>query len=123
MEEKNTEINIIISILIFILIAVSVVFLLPGKKSNTKAGSSVEIYKPQITESQAADSPDARSYTVKLENNMLNFYLNAPDGRHLIESSPINTEIYPAEDIRELSASITVNTLEEGIGIFEDFTT
>lgn len=123
MKEKKFQINILISILIFILLAVAIIFLHPVKKSNTKADSSVEIYKPQITETKDSSSSTSRSYTVKLENNMLNFYSNTPDGRHLIESSPINTELYPIEDIRELSASITVDTLEEGIGIFEDFTT
>lgn len=123
MKYKNVRINILISILIFILIAVSFVFLRPVKKSNTPNNGSVEIYKPQITETKAAESADARSYTIKLENNMLNFYSNTGSGHRLIESAPINTEIYPSEDIKELSASITVDTLEEGIAIFEDFTT
>ena len=128
MKENSKHINILITALICLLVIVCPVFLRPVKPSPEEkpaktAPDSVGIYHPQLTHEESPSSPSAPlNYTVKLEDGTLNFYLNSENGIILLESSQINTALLPKDDITALTRGITADTLEEGIGIIEDFT-
>jgi len=123
---KNTNI-IIISLAICLFLGGFLFFLRTGslkEKNNTQTQQENSgIFNPKIMEEQNPGSiTEPISYTLRLENGFLNFYLNSGKDSILIDSSPINISLYPEADIKALSQSITVNTLEEGINIIEDFT-
>ena len=123
---KNTNIIIISLALCLFFIFFSVFYRINSlkNKNNTRLKQdNSQIYNPQITEENPPPViTKPLNYTLKLENGYLNFYLNSGTETILIDSSAINVSLYPENDIRVLSESITVDTLEEGINIIEDFT-
>lgn len=128
MKENSKHINVLVISLVCLLGVMCFAFLRGGSKEKREdmsgeEGRSVEIYRPQITEQKETPAViKPVDYTLKLENGVLNFYLNSEKDTVLLESSPINTSLYPEDDIAALTESITVKTLEEGISIIEDFT-
>lgn len=129
MKENTGKINILITSLICVLVILCFTFLRidtsdkQKEETPSEGNKSVEIYRPQLTEQKTENEiSKPLSYTVKLENNTLNFYMNSEKDTVLLESAPINTQLFPEEDIKSLSESITVTTLEEGISLIEDFT-
>ena len=123
---KNANIIIIsLSICLFFMTFFAFYRINSLKKYNntTTQQDNSQIYNPQITEEhQTPVITKPISYTLKLENGFLNFYLNSGTETILIDSATINSSLYPENDIKALSQSITVTTLEEGINIIEDFT-
>ena len=92
-------------------------------KSGNSSGNVTKIYNPQITnENMPLTATIPKSYTLKLEDNFLNFYLHSDTETILLDSVQIDSSLYPANDISALSESINVTTLEEGISLIEDFT-
>ncbi len=127
MKENSRNINILITSLICLLVIVCATFLRinPEREEDTpprEEGKTMEIYRPQLTEQEGKEITKALNYTICLEEGVLNFYLNSEKEKVLLESTPINIEIYPGDDIKSLAESITVETLEEGISLIEDFT-
>lgn len=126
MKETYKNLNIIIISLICLLFIICVFFIKSppdDEPEYSTENNSAEIYNPRITEQAPTSSAaEAIDYTLKIENEFLNFYLNASSGSILLDSVRINSALYPTEDINALSKGITANTLEEGISIIEDFT-
>lgn len=128
MRENSKYLNILITSLICLIVILCFAFLRIDTSKDREDLSeaenrSVEIYRPQPTEQEEAPPVTTPvNYTLKLENGVLNFYLNSEKETVLLESLSINASLFPKDDISALSESITVNTLEEGISIIEDFT-
>ena len=128
MKENIKNRNLLVTALFCLLVIVCFTFF---RKDNSKTqeeppfpqNESVEIYRSQIsTEADASEITIPVNYTVSLKDNVLNFYLNSHKETLLLESIPINVKLFPDEDIKSLLKGITVNSLEEGINIIEDFT-
>lgn len=128
MKENIKSRNLLITALLCLLVIVCFTFLRKGNSENKEnqpfpKNESMEIYHTQI--GAEADYPEISTpvnYTICLKNEVLNFYLNSQTETLLLEAIPINIELFPHEDIKALSSGITVNTLEEGVNIIEDFT-
>ena len=109
--------------LIFLIFSILIKNALLKSKSPDSSDNATKIYNPQITTQQLPLSVvTPKSYTIKLEDNFLNFYLHSDTETILLDSVQIDTSLFPANDITALSQSISVTTLEEGISLIEDFT-
>ena len=128
MNENIKSRNLLITALFCLLVIVCFTFFRKDNSKNKEEApfpqnESVEIYRAQIsTEADASEITIPVNYTISLKDNNLNFYLNSHKETLLLESIPINVELFPDEDIKSLSKGLTVNSLEEGINIIEDFT-
>lgn len=128
MKNNFKHINSLIIILTVLTIAVGLAVFKIRLSQNTPPSpsannNSVEIYHPQsVGEEKPSETIIPTDYTLELKNGILYFYLNSESDRVLLEASPINVTLFPTDDIKALSKSITVKTLEEGISIIEDFT-
>ena len=108
---------------IFLFFSIFLKNLISDRKIPDSQGNTTKIYNPQITtEKLPLPVVTPKNYTIKLEDNFLNFYLNSDTETILLDSVQIDSSLYPANDISSLSKSITVTTLEEGISLIEDFT-
>lgn len=109
--------------IVFMIISMFLKKTISDNKSNNSSDNVTKIYNPQITNENLPLTPTIpKSYTLKLEDNFLNFYLHSDTETILLESVQIDTSLFPANDITVLSESINVTTLEEGISLIEDFT-
>lgn len=119
-------INIILIGFICIIMLIISIFLkknLIDKKNLDSSDNATKIYSPQITDQKLPLTiTTPKNYTIKLENDFLNFYLHSDTETILLDSVQIDTSLFPANDISALSESISVATLEEGISVIEDFT-
>ena len=108
---------------IFLFFSIFLKNLISDRKIPDSQGNTTKIYNPQITtEKLPLPVVTPKNYTIKLEDNFLNFYLNSDTETILLDSVQIDSSLYPANDISALSESINVTTLEEGISLIEDFT-
>ena len=108
---------------IFLFFSIFLKNLISDRKIPDSQGKTTKIYNPQITtEKLPLPVVTPKNYTIKLEDNFLNFYLNSDTETILLDSVQIDSSLYPANDISALSESINVTTLEEGISLIEDFT-
>ena len=109
--------------IVFMIISMFLKKTISDNKSGNSSENVTKIYNPQITNENLPLTPTIpKSYTLKLEDNFLNFYLHSDTETILLESVQIDTSLFPANDITVLSESINVTTLEEGISLIEDFT-
>lgn len=109
--------------IVFMIISMFLKKTISDNKSDNSSDNVTKIYNPQITNENLPLTPTIpKSYTLKLEDNFLNFYLHSDTETILLESVQIDTSLFPANDITVLSESINVTTLEEGISLIEDFT-
>ena len=109
--------------IVFMIISMFLKKTISDNKSDNSSNNVTKIYNPQITNENLPLTPTIpKSYTLKLEDNFLNFYLHSDTETILLESVQIDTSLFPANDITVLSESINVTTLEEGISLIEDFT-
>lgn len=127
MKENSKHINILVCALVCLLVIVCSTLLYSpsgGTEEKIKAsgGEEKEVRKEALSAEAAGDVQKPTGYTLRLEAERLKFYLNSEGGTVLLEEAPINSAVYPKKDIEALSAGVTVTTLEEGIGIIEDFT-
>lgn len=127
MKENSKHINILVCALVCLLVIVcSTLLYSPSggteERIKVQAEEEKEVQKGASAEAVAEDVQKPTGYTLRLEAELLKFYLNSEGGTVLLEEAPINSDVYPKKDIEALSAGVTVTTLEEGIGIIEDFT-
>lgn len=86
----------------------------PPEKDNP------ENYRPKAVASTAHASP--ATYTIRLEDEKLNLYLNSDGETIFMEYFEIDESLYPSADISELKEGITLTGIERCVGIIEDFT-
>ncbi len=127
MKENTKKRNLFSTILICMLVIVSFGFWQRDNNVNENnahlQNENIKISPTQLsTAADASEITTPTDYTLLLKNDVLNFYLNSEKETLLLEAIPINTELFPPEDIKELSKGITVKTLEECVNIIEDFT-
>ena len=109
--------------IIYLIFSILIKETISDNKPHTSSDNATKIYNPQITNEQLPLKINIpKSYTVKLEDNFLNFYLHSDTETILLDSVQIDTSLFPSNDITTLSESISVTTLEEGISLIEDFT-
>lgn len=75
---------------------------------------------PKAVSGTAYASPS--SYTLRLEEEKLNLYLNSDGEIIFMEEFELNEGLYPAADIAELKKGITITGIERCVSIIEDFT-
>ncbi len=122
MKEKNR--NLLVTALICLLVIVSFTFLRidtsPQRKTKTE---EEKLPTPDIKRvSEEGDVIVPESYTVILKDDSLKFYMIIDNEQVILESVKISEKLFPEEDIKALKDGVFVKTLEEGIGIIEDFT-
>ena len=122
MKEKNR--NLLVTALICLLVIVSFTFLRIDTSPQIKTKTEEQkLPTPDIKRvSEEGDVIVPESYTVILKDDSLKFYMIIDKEQVILESVKISEKLFPEEDIKALKNGIFVETLEEGIGIIEDFT-
>lgn len=122
MKEKNR--NLLVTSLICLLVIVCFTFLRidtsPDRRDIKKDENTKTPDIKRVSEDSEVIVPT--NYTVILENGKLNFYMIIDKEQVILESVEISENLFPKEDIKTLKRGVLVETLEEGIGIIEDFT-
>lgn len=126
MKENSKHINVLVCAAVCLLVIVCAVFLRRNdygvEENHTSSADKLPNIRSTAHETVEDSFTEPLSYTLRLEADTLSFYLNSESGTILLETAPINSKIFPKNDIDALCAGVTVSTLEEGIGIIEDFT-
>lgn len=122
MKEKNR--NLLVTALICLLVIVSFTFLRidtsPQRQTKTE---EEKLPTPDIKRvSEEGDVIVPENYAVILKDDSLKFYMIIDNEQVILESVKISEKLFPEEDIKALKDGVFVETLEEGIGIIEDFT-
>ncbi len=122
MKEKNR--NLLVTSLICLLVIVCFTFLRidtsPDRRDIKKDENTHTPDVKRVSEDSEVIVPT--NYTVILEEGKLNFYMIIDDTQVILESVEISENLFPKEDVKTLKSGVLVETLEEGIGIIEDFT-
>lgn len=122
MKEKNR--NLLVTALICLLVIVCFTFLridtTPQKRLTSEEEKSPAPDIKRVSEEGDVIVPE--SYAVILKDDSLKFYMIIDKEQVILESVKISEKLFPEEDIKALKNGIFVETLEEGIGIIEDFT-
>lgn len=96
-----------------------------SSKTEENQDTRVQIYRPQPTFEQIpSPTPDNQSiyYILKNENDILCLYEVVGEEKNLIKQLNINSQFLPQEDREKLKNGITLNSLEDGFSLIEDFT-
>ena len=103
--------------------------LINSKKNESKTQDNqdarLQIYRPQpTTEQLPSQTPDTHTnyYILKNENDILSLYQVIGEEKILIKELSINSQFLPQEDREKLKKGITLNSLEDGFSLIEDFT-
>ena len=125
---KNTIIKYTSIIAAFLLTGFLTSFFICGnnsKKSSTapKTISDNTLKNQSVITNSESPTPDLilPCYLLKNENEILTLYEINGNKKNVVKTVSINSQIFPPEDIKKLSAGIKLSTIEEGFNLIADF--
>ena len=91
---------------------------------KNKTPPSLESYNPQLYSENEPEknTEEGVKYLLKNEDNVLTLYRISNEVTSIIKSIEINPAFLPSEDRIKLEKGIYFDSVEEGFGLIEDFT-
>lgn len=88
---------------------------------NMGSKKDIVLVTPEPVKAADAAISGKQTYRIVLENGELNFYSIQNGEEHLITSEKISENIYPGDDIADLTNGVNFDNIEDAQAMFENF--
>ncbi len=88
---------------------------------NIGSKKDIVLVTPEPVKAADAAISGKQTYRIVLENGELNFYSIQDGEEHLITSEKISENIYPGDDIADLTNGVNFDNIEDAQAMFENF--